>query len=314
VPRPGYRGAVQQQTAASPVSAEARVETFRRAPAPALRGLVHSYTDYLLENVTPGIHRGLPSRHLTLVIPLDGPLELASMPDPRQAGGRFDALVGGLHRAPVHITMTRRSAGVQLALTPAGCRTLLGLPAGELASWVVDLHDVLGPGALTLRDRLVEARSPRHRFALLDDTLTRLCDARRHAPPPEVDWAWHRLVDGHGRVRVDRLAGDVGWSRRHLTERFRREYGLSPKVFGRVLRFEDSVRLLTGVRPRLSQVAAACGFADQAHMAREWRDLAGCAPSRWLAEEGGYREDTEPDAGPRTGPNDGGAALSFVQA
>jgi AraC-like DNA-binding protein len=298
---------VQQQAAtaeATEAPAEARVETFRRAPAPALQGLVDSYTDYLLENVTPGIHRGLPSRHLTLVIPLDGPLELASMPDPRQSGGRYDALVGGLHRAPVHITMTRRSSGVQLALTPAGCRALLGMPAGELASWVVDLRDVLGPDALTLRERLVEAPSPRHRFELLDDTLTRLYDERRRTPQPEVDWAWQRLVDGRGQVRVDRLADDVGWSRRHLAERFRREYGLPPKVFGRVLRFEDSVRLLTGAQPRLSHVAAACGYADQAHMAREWRELAGCAPSRWLAEEGGYREDTDGPA----------ADLSFVQA
>jgi AraC-like DNA-binding protein len=293
---------VQQQAATTQATTEARVETFRRAPAPALQGLVHSYTDYLLENVAPGTHRGLPSGHLTLVIPLDGPLELASMPDPRQPGGRFDALVGGLHRAPVHVTMTRRSRGVQLALTPAGCRALLGMPAGELASWVVDLRDVLGPQALTLRDRLVEARSPRQRLLLLDDTLTRLYDQRRRTPQPEVHWAWQRLVEGRGQVRVDRLADDVGWSRRHLAERFRREYGLPPKVLARVLRFEDSVRLLTGTQ-RLSHVAAACGYADQAHMAREWRELAGCAPSRWLAEEGGYRED----------PDRAAADLSFVQ-
>jgi AraC-like DNA-binding protein len=293
-----------QHAATTHATAAARVETFRRAPAPALQGLVHSYTDYLLDNVSPGTHRGLPSRHLTLVIPLDGPLELASTPHPHQSGGRYDALVGGLHRAPVRITMTRRSSGVQLALTPAGCRALLGLPAGELASWVVDLRDVLGPEALTLRERLIEAPSPRHRFELLDDTLTRLHDERRRMPQPEVDWAWRRLVDGRGQVRVDRLADDVGWSRRHLAERFRREYGLSPKVFGRVLRFEDSVRLLTGTPSRLSHVAAACGYADQAHMAREWRELAGCAPSRWLAEEGGYREQ----------PGGSAADLSFVQA
>ncbi|MGH3796323.1 MAG: helix-turn-helix domain-containing protein [Pseudonocardiaceae bacterium] len=82
------------------------------------------------------------------------------------------------------------------------------------------------------------------------------------------------------------LAEEVGWSRRHLGERFRREFGLTPKVAGRVMRFEIAHRLLqTPDRPALAEVAARCGFYDQAHLHREWRELAGCTPSRWLADE-----------------------------
>lgn len=78
----------------------------------------------------------------------------------------------------------------------------------------------------------------------------------------------------------------MGWSRRHLTERFTREFGLSPKDAARVVRFHRS-RLLVARsnRPRLADVAAACGYYDQAHLAREWNDLAGCSPSAWLAAE-----------------------------
>lgn len=82
------------------------------------------------------------------------------------------------------------------------------------------------------------------------------------------------------------LAQEVGGSRRHLGERFRREFGLTPKVAGRVMRFESTRRLLgTPGRPGLADVAARCGYADQAHLTREWRELAGCTPSTWLTEE-----------------------------
>jgi len=52
------------------------------------------------------------------------------------------------------------------------------------------------------------------------------------------------------------------------------------------MRFEVAHRLLQGPqRPGLAEVAARAGFYDQAHLHREWRELAGCTPSRWLSEE-----------------------------
>jgi Helix-turn-helix domain len=58
----------------------------------------------------------------------------------------------------------------------------------------------------------------------------------------------------------------------------------------RVVRFDRARRLLqrrvaTAGQPELAALAAACGYYDQAHLAREFRALAGCPPSRWLAEE-----------------------------
>ena len=105
-------------------------------------------------------------------------------------------------------------------------------------------------------------------------------------PPSEVVRAWRRLVATGGGVEIGGLAAEVGWSRRHLSEKFRTEVGLTPKVAARVLRFERARHLLgLPTRPGLAAVAVACGYYDQAHFTREWNELAGCTPTRWIADE-----------------------------
>jgi AraC-like DNA-binding protein len=246
---------------------------------------VDRYVGYRQEGFAPGLHRGLPSHHLTFIVSLADPVDIAAMPDPGQRPGAHQAFVGGLHAGPALIRHDGNQVGVSLQLTPLGARALLGLPAGALAGSVVDLDDVLGRTAGELVDRLAGATTWADRFAVLDDVLARrLTDAVE--PPPETARAWHRLVASGGTVDVRTLAQEVGWSRRHLSERFRVELGLPPKVLARVLRFERARRLLQRPdRPALADVAAVCGFYDQAHLNRDWRELAGCSPTTWLAEE-----------------------------
>jgi AraC-like DNA-binding protein len=260
-------------------------ETVAGRPRAGLAPLVAAYTGYRIEGARPGVHRGLPSRYLTFIVTLGGTVDLAVLPDSAQPPASFTTLAGGLHATPALISHDGHQHGIQLHLTPLGARVLFGMPAGELASTVVDLGTLLGPVAGELVERLRAARTWTDRFLELDSVLARIVK-QRDGPAPEVEWVWRRLTASHGRVEVTTLAGEVGWSRRHLGERFRREFGLTPKVAGRVMRFEVAHRLLrTPQRPGLADVAARAGFYDQAHLHREWRDLAGCTPSQWLAEE-----------------------------
>jgi AraC-like DNA-binding protein len=254
-------------------------------PPARLRPFVARYSGYRYEGLDPGTHLGLPSRHLTVVISLGEPTNLLRMPDPRQAPGGLDALAGGLHTRPVVIGHSGAMHGVQLDLTPDGARSLLGMPARELCSAVVPLDRLLGVGSDNLIERLSEAASWPARFAILDEVLTRRT-GRLVEAPAELRHAWRCLASSDGTLRISDLAGEVGWSRRHLTERFTAEYGIAPKEMARVMRFERSKRLLQEPgRPPLATVAVTCGYYDQAHLAREWNDLIGLPPSAWLAAE-----------------------------
>jgi AraC-like DNA-binding protein len=262
--------------------------------AEELRPYVAWCVGYRQAGVDPAAHRGLPSPWLTLIVTLDEPLVIARHPDPRQPASTHDFLVGGLHTAPALITHTGWQSGIQLALTPLGARALLGLPAAELAGIDVEAADVIGRLAGEIRERVLGAPDWPSRFTVLEWFLAgRLRSARAaRCPVPrrEVSYAWDRLRQSRGAVSVADLAAETGWSARHLGEQFRAETGLTPKAGARVVRFDRARRRLLrgqadGGRVVLAELAAACGYYDQAHLARDFRALAGCPPSVLLGEE-----------------------------
>ena len=258
----------------------------QRRPAPALRPVIDSYVGYRVTG-RPGVHRGLPSRHLTLIVSIGEPIEVLAQTDPRQAPDRYRFVASGLQVRAAVIATPAVQEGVAIELTPLGSRALLGMPARALWDTSVEAADVVGPAANELWERLHHAGDWAGRFAACDDVLGRLvASTGAPRPAPELSGAWELLVGSGGTLGVNDLAGQVGWSRRHLAGRFASEFGLSPKLAARVVRFERATALLRSTgRPALAEVAAACGYYDQPHLNRDFVALAGCPPGEWLATE-----------------------------
>jgi AraC-like DNA-binding protein len=259
-------------------------EHVQAKPSPALRPYLAGYSGYHQSGMAVSVHRGLPSPYLTLILTLDDPLVILEHPDRRQAPGRYDTLLGGLHLRPALIENGPSQAGVQVTVLPLGCRALFGLPAGELSHLDVDCAQVLGARVTDrLRAAILAEDTWAGRFAALDAALAGLLDHDRGVHP-DIGYAFQRVLDSGGTVTARELAAEVGWSDRHLTNRFRAETGLGLKEAARVTRFDRARRRL---RPgvRLADLAAATGYYDQAHLAREFASLAGVPASRWLADE-----------------------------
>lgn len=249
---------------------------------------VASVVAYDVDLGGPGVHRGLPSTTLTFVLPVGEPLDVGwrGVDGSRRRGW---SSVSGLHALPAEIHHDGHQTGVQLALTTAGARALLGVPAAALAGELLELDDV-APGLRDLPERLHETPASEW-VALVSRTLVAEL-ARHDAPGPraEVGRALAGLTRG---ASVQAVADDVGYSRRHLGDLVRSECGLGPKEVQRLGRFEAS-RALLGRVP-LAEVAHRCGYADQSHLAREWSALAGCSPTTWLREEFPFLQDAGVD-------------------
>ena len=175
--------------------------------------------------------------------------------------------------------------GVQVELTPVGALTLFG-DVETFNDAVVPLEDVLGERGAELTARLAALPLWGQRLDFLDATFGSRDADDLPALSPEVEWLRLRLIASAGRERVEPLMDQTGWSRRLVTERFRRQLGVPPKAYARLLRFGYASALLAapGSGRTVADAAMEAGYYDQSHLTRDFVSLAGVTPGAFVAQ------------------------------
>lgn len=170
-----------------------------------------------------------------------------------------------------------RSRWLAIHFVPGGLHRVLGVSVDELADRGVAAEDVAGRSASELGARLLACADDATRVAMLDAYLRQALRRRARAVPLLAPAVAGALAAGRD---VAAVAHDAALSVRQLERRFRREAGLPPKLFSRIMRLQ---RALTwrerhpGVS--WSRVAHAAGYADQMHLVRDFRALTGDTPT-----------------------------------
>jgi AraC-like DNA-binding protein len=188
------------------------------------------------------------------------------------AGERLSIAGPDTRSRVVRLQPSSRLVGVRLRPGVAGA--VLGLPASELCDLSPDAGDVLGRDvSAALLDALESGQDP---HAL----LLRAVELRGPAEPDPLVLAAVRAL-ARPRAGVGAVAAELGVSARQLQRRIGDAVGYGPKVLQRVLRF----RRLQALAPApLVELALDAGYADQAHMTAEVRQLAGLSPVRFLKD------------------------------
>jgi AraC-like DNA-binding protein len=259
-------------------------ETFTLLKAPAPVGYAHMVHDIALyREIAHAPMRQLETASLVVpvLIGFSEPFQIALGRQP-SPGETYQSFTSGLTLKPVHIRSAGSCSCVEFTLTPLGARRFFGLPMSELTERMVQLDD-LGDAALgDLRSRLGDERDWWKRLDIAEAFLV----ARLRAPGPDngaTAWAYREIVASGGRIPIERLAERTGWSRKHLASRFHDEIGLTPKAVARIARFERAQALAKAEHGGWADIAAACGYADQAHLVREFGSLSGLTPTKWRA-------------------------------
>jgi AraC-like DNA-binding protein len=253
----------------------------RRPVAAALRPFVSAIVGYA-EHAQPPELIEPASLDVPVVLSFAGGFRIA-LDRPAGPGDAVASFVSGLHPGFVSIASDGAAACVQITFTPPGARLALGLPMDALAGRMVPLADLPGLGLAPLGDRLAglgwaERLAAAEAWAA---ARVRAGLAAQRSDARATRHAYLLLARSAGAPRIGALADRLGWSRKRLVARFREEIGLAPKPVARILRFRKATRLAAAGAPDWSDIAAACGYADQAHLAREFRRLAGASPGGW---------------------------------
>jgi len=182
------------------------------------------------------------------------------------------------------IDTAEQAAVIGVHFKPGGAFPFFKLPAGELHNEYVALETLWGRDAKDLRERLLEAPTADAKFGVLEQYLW-----KRVAKPlerhPAVGFALREFQGAAGARTVADVSGQIGFSARHFIQVFADEVGMTPKLFCRVQRFQETVRRIgMGQRVGWAGMALDCGYFDQAHFIHDFRAFSGLNPSAYAAQ------------------------------
>ncbi|MBK9176143.1 MAG: AraC family transcriptional regulator [Flavobacteriales bacterium] len=255
---------------------------------------------HAVEHIT--FHKGYCPPHTREVFVPDGGcdvvIDLSDAPKQRwhdEHGDRYEmhkrGWVSGMRTSRIIIGTGSGAPMLVLRLRAGALPTLVGLPASELNDTVVDLDLVLGERFTSVRDELGEALDQRGAQAMLDEAewiLAPLFPVRENTHA-RLSMAYAALHQRGGNGSVRSISAELGCSQKHLNDLFHRHFGLGPKRFGSVIRFQSLLnKLEKETEPDWTQLALEHGYYDQSHMVNTFREMTGLSPTRYMEMKGPY--------------------------
>jgi AraC-like DNA-binding protein len=198
-------------------------------------------------------------------------------------GERPPAIAGPATRA-VQARLPAQATIIGVRFRPGAAPNVLGLPSSELLDAEVPLRDVWGRTMPDIAARIAELPGTSAKLAAVERIVARrVVDA---SPPDQLIHAAASWLARHPEQQISMLGRSLGLSDRQLRRRCEATVGYGPKTLQRVLRFQRWLRLAQATRhghANLALLARESGYADQAHLTREVRRLAGVPPTPLLA-------------------------------
>jgi AraC-like DNA-binding protein len=253
----------------------------RHTPGPPLSQFIDLFWYVQAGAALHAKERLLPTGTIELVIPLEEErsrfYDAENLDRFREHSG---ALLLGAQSGCVVIDSTGGAAVIGVHFRPGGAFPFLGVPASAVEDQSFSLEDLWGKDAAALRERVLSASGPRAKLQVLEHIMLARLDAPEQHPA--VAFAVCELSRGR---RVTEVVDQIGISPRRFIRLFRDHVGLTPKVFSRVRRFQDAITGIgAGRNIAWADLAADCGYFDQAHFNHDFRTFSGLNPERYLVE------------------------------
>lgn len=191
--------------------------------------------------------------------------------------------VAGQLTRPLFITPTGPVQLIGIRFHPGGTTPFIRLPMYQLTDQVVELGAFARDFESLLLANIAELPILTDKVMALERVLTKLLLER--TPDSKALQIAARIVESNGMIPIDTLALDAGISSRQLERRFLGEIGVGPKLLSRILRFQQVFRAFDANKTSWPLVALDCGYYDQAHLIKDFRQFAQQSPSVLFAEK-----------------------------
>jgi AraC-like DNA-binding protein len=187
------------------------------------------------------------------------------------------SVVVGPQLSRVTIDINKSHKAVRVGFHPGGLYRLLGLSLSEMVDESYDATEILAKEQDELNEQLQEAPHFDAINKLVGDFLLRKSKTLKKALP--FDNAMLELLKLNGNVPIEQIASLACLGLRQFERVCKERIGMPPKLFARIVRFSNAYRLREGnASINWTHIAYECGYFDQMHMIRDFKEFAGVAP------------------------------------
>lgn len=188
------------------------------------------------------------------------------------------SVIVGPQLTRVTLDINKSHKAVRVGFHPCGLYRLLGIPMAEMIDGSYDAVDVFGNEIQGVNNKLQEAQSFDEINVVVEKFLLQKVSGLKKILP--FDKAMLELMRFNGNLPIEQIASMACLSLRQFERISKDRIGLPPKVFSRLVRFSKAYRLRENF-PQLSwmSIAHECGYFDQMHFIRDFKQFAGVAPS-----------------------------------
>jgi AraC-like DNA-binding protein len=195
----------------------------------------------------------------------------------------------GVRTEPITIPSGNGAAMMVLSFKKGMAAPFFPFPMEEISNCVVDADLVWGPDFGDLRELLLDTKDVDRRFELVEDFLLTKFRSKLNLNPC-VAFAVGEMIERPDRLSIARMNEKIGYSQKHFTEMFRKQVGVTPKSYLKIMRFQKAIRSIDAADDiDWGDIALTCGFYDQAHFIHDFKHFSGFTPEQYAQIHTNYQ-------------------------
>jgi len=255
-------------------------------PSFPLCEFVDSFIYYEGFNHKHTIDRFLPDGNTEIVIDFTGkPQYIYDNNTLKEIQACHNVWVSGIRTEPISIPSGKESKMLIITFKKGMAYPFYPLPLNELTDYVVDADLIFGDEIIDLREKLLEAKTTDKQFLLTEKFLFHLGrnTLTKNINSTCVEFAVSTILANPSPISLHDLSAQIGYSQKHFIHLFKKQVGLTPKSYQKVIRFQKTIQdIESQTIIDWSHIAYESGYYDQAHFINDFKRLSGFSPKEYL--------------------------------
>lgn len=251
-------------------------------------GILSNHIDVLMHftNYLPNhsIERVVPTGNVFIIFELDGITRHTYDAETLAPNATFnDVWISGMHKNYLSISAHENSSMFVIQFKPTGAYPFFHIGMESITEKVVPAVEVFGNEILTLRTELFHSASTEEKFSIAEDWLNKRYKEQYTASEDIV--AVVTKLQKEPAAYLNDIIASFPNTQKHLIDLFKKHTGLTPKVYQRIMRFNEILqRIQNKEQIAWTDIAYSCGYSDQSHFIKEFKHFSGFNPKEFIKQ------------------------------